>query len=429
MQVRKRLNTLISLTYIGATLTWASGIAGGILLTLCWLGCLSPAASLRLWVTAVLVGGLSGLLWSRTKHLNLYDSAQWLDDRLDDHETLSAALVCMEHHADEAFDGMIVAKAIQLLQAKHRIKWPHRRALIWSVGSLLAITVITMLFSFWPSDIRPVELRATRDPITNALHVKPAKHAEERSMDQTTKKMAERLFPHNPKMARRMEKALEQGDTAELEKLLKDAKWDTDLMANRETAPAENPKAQAEQEMQQKMLQMVKGINLSNHNKAQGKKKGKTEGSQQAAGANGNSEQTRKKSSDVRSGNTERFIPGSNKDKMEGERRAQMSDAGQGRRSQAGKGESTVGKRWGNLDGQTSSQTALITSKKNSPMLEYVMPKKGAQIPLSEALPQAGRSAESAMVRESLPGEYKSFVRSYFLRLTKAAGSGKSKKK
>jgi hypothetical protein len=181
--------------------------------------------------------------------------------------------------------------------------------------------------------------------------------------------------------------------------------------------------------MQQKMLQMVKGINVSNNNKQQGKKKGNTEGSQQAAGTNGNYEQTHKKSSDVRRGNADRFIPGSNKDKMEGERRAQMSDTGQGRRSQAGKGESNVGKRWGNLDGQTSSQTALITSKKNSPMLEYVMPKKGARVPLAEAAPQAGRSAESAMVRESLPGEYESFVRSYFLRLTKAAGGGNNKKK
>lgn len=432
-RARTYLNGLIVVSMMLKSLAWMGFISGTLLIVakmarLSW-------GNWKVWLVLSLAGCLAGCGIAMARRLGMIEAARWLDNRLESGEVFSAALVCINRPKSGPFDDAILLRADDWT-GRSNIPWPWRHMLRWLTAALGMLVVISLLFAAQLPRIQIFhQLTANHGQLLAEDGLSPSGKPKGHSDAQSPRALAEKLFPQNHQLARKMEEALRKGDAFELERLFKEAEWDTDNMIDREIASAEPGKVETQkQRMEREMLAMARenGENASKETDGSMSGNGKTGredgGKHKTLARTGNSSKNQQKVQDGSNGNDE--IPAerqSNEGRGKEHKSHQSEQGNRGKGQQAGKGKGNVNKYWGDLTGSTTQTKAIITQRKDGPMLEYVLPGKKIRAPLTEAVPHAQRSAEAAMTKQEVPGEYEAFVRSYFLKLTQKSSGGSKK--
>ena len=252
---------------------------------------------------------------------------------------------------------------------------------------------------------------------------------------QTQKNIAGMIFPKNSKMAAMFQKALQTGDIETIEKLLAGVKGELEKDISKASTPEERAIIEQKQQQQNFLTKMI----YSAYDDKGGEKSGKTEnqgnGSEEKPGDKNLDEKGSQKSGPLnKTGQKDDSQnPGENQSQQEGGNstgkeepdqsgtdtggRPGGGDYGEGLKAGTGTGNNKPG--FKDEKDNTKRGKLMLGKREGSPVMEYINPGNGSAIPLSKILPDAKKSAETAMSRDDIPGEYEDFVGSYFMELTK----------
>jgi hypothetical protein len=454
---KARLNALIS---AAACLDWAwkAALAGAALvlplrfLGLGWQG-------LALWAILVAAAACYGYLRSLPRRLDSARAARWLDERYENNELLSAAVVCLERECSGAFDAPILesaeAFAAQARLPEFRLK-PFVLKASWTSALCLACLAVIALAQpardAGPRSLSDARGSSSIDKILESAAARPDSFQGKEARD-----LAYQLFPRDKRMASLVERALRDGRIEDLRKLLERA--ERDFNKRLDDAKSELDRQAVAEEMALFKKAMKQGLGGGDSSEGQdengaeqgdGPNRKGQEGADPGSGgtdarppdslANGGQDSSGGSDSGRREGGQpqqpQQPMPGSEPSDGAGSGRdgRMPNDGSQGGTSQPGSGKTGGGKMAGvgrgegvltlapKSPGGKAAEPLTLGEDEKDQMREMILPElpgtgKGAAPAFDST-----RSAASAVSRTDLPLEYRDFAKSYFIRLTEGEG-------
>ena len=379
------------------------------------------------WGTFVLLGAIVGLLLGTLHRTDRFETARWLDWRFKTQGAFSAALDCLELKTDHPFASLLLFRAERLVKEVQKIPWPTRYLKQWTgiaLGLLLASGLFMQMGLANQKDVRLV--KAPVNTGKTAPQNNPLKQ-ETVQPGLPSQQVAKTFAPNNPKMAKKIEQALQSGDSALLQRLLNEAQQEMDGSKGR-IKPGEVDPAQINPNLKGFMLPSSQSSDSKQKNpQVNAGHSTKGQGSNRQYGA-----QTDEK---PRSGGRKKDPKGDKEPDMDGDKERRSSgdndrtnqrtpnNSGNQGQQQPGKGDGERSKHSDQLPPNFGGKKVVLNQQKEGELFEYVLPGKDATVPLSEIVTDAQLSAEAAMERLGIPGEYSDFVRYYFLELSQSVGS------
>jgi hypothetical protein len=453
---RARLNAAI---VAHRALAWAApaAVAAGLAAAgLHALGILGPA--FIVWASATAALAAAGAATALKSRLDAAGAARWLDERLEDDELLSAALVCLSRGSSERFDAEVVKAAEEILPRAQGLRASAkplaRKAALAAAGCAIGAYLI-FLASPLALPGRPASTQADKP---GAAAGADTALALAKGGSAAAAAFANSLFPDDKRRATLAERALREGRLDDLRDMLRAADLEYETKLNRSLTDPERRKLAAERDRIQSAsdalamdARTIAGDPMAGQGDGKGGGQGEGEGGA-PGGSSGAGSGTRP--GDPRSqgspgtrgnGQGEQGSPsqfGSQPGQSGGGYGGRQGSEGQGRgqggeNSPEGAGPGTAGSEGSGLGGSgagkgsgspggfaavepsSSPEQAVIGPSKQASFFEIVLPGRDAAKPITELAPGSGKSAESAMSREGVPLEYEDFVRSYFMSLSK----------
>lgn len=414
---------------LGAARAWLPGAA--------WFlptapGGTSPAllGAAAILILLCLAAGVPAL---RRRRLDRAAAARWLDQRLGSRDLLAAGLDCLEAGADPIFAQRIAARAARLARQAGTQQpgfYPWKALAARAGIALAALTLAGGGAMAWnPEAAALAETAAAAERSVSALDpsrqdASPENRATIPSSgpDQEATRLAAKLFPADRRLAALAREALRNQDNAALDYLLAQnnlTRDDLDRLADASPEDA-RPSPPASQDSD-----------------PSGGQSGQDGGGRDKSGQPGDSGQSGQ--APGRSGNqpgqpgNQGQQPQGGADGPRGPRNPEGSAQGQGQGQQGDNANnSATGGRKGGF-GEANSSTAqrdtagrlgpdlLVKQPDPAKPFEIVLPEQGTSRPLAAAVPDARRSAESALSRRSAPLSYEQYVMSYFTALSQEA--------
>jgi hypothetical protein len=422
---RRRLNAAI---VAHRALAWAipSAAAAAVAAAALRLAGLETAGFL-LWAFILAAGSAVGAARGLGSRMGTADAARWLDEALGEDELLSAALVCLERGRSGRFDDEVLAKAEPQAERAAGIRPPIRPtarkaalAAAAATASILAIIVARPLDPFF-SDGAAAGRRAAS---TQEARAKAS--ASESESREAASALAAALFPDDKRMAMLAQRALREGRLDDFKDILRGADIDLSSRIDRTVSELEKKKLTKERDrVRDAMNSMIasSGGDSEGADSGEGQGGGRDgEGGQEEGDASGGGRAP---------GSAEGIEPGEAEagggEGASGDMQGTAGSGGTGAGEGAGRGGEGWGtgtgspRDWGTVEPKAGSAKASLDLADDSSFFELVLPGEGASAPLASVLPGSRRSAESAMSREGVPLEYRDFVRSYFMALSKGA--------
>jgi hypothetical protein len=422
---RSRLNAVI---VAHRALAWAvpaaaAAAAAAVALRLAGL----EAAGLAAWAVILAAGAAAGAARGMASRMGTADAARWLDERLGKEELLSAALVCIARGRSGRFDEKVLADAEARAALAAKIKPPAKptarkatMAAAAATASVLALVLARPLDPYF-SDPGSAGRRA---PISREARAKAS--ASDSESREAAAALAASLFPNDKRMATLAQRALREGRLDDFQDILKGADVDLSSRIDRSVSELEKKKLTRERD---RLRDAMNSLAASSGGDAERADRGEGEGG--GSGGEGGQDEGILSGSGRAPGDAGAQERGEGGEAGgEGGSGDMESAAGQGG-TNGGEGGGTGGEGWGTGSGSPRSwgtvepkagkAAASLDLADDSSFFELVLPGEGAAAPLASVLPDSRRSAESAMSREGVPLEYRDFVRSYFMALSKGA--------
>ncbi len=432
--VGRRLNAAI-LCHRALSWTLLAAIAAGAFVA--FLRALGLAtANYPLWLGLVAAATALGGFLARTSLVGEAGVARWLDERLGAEGLLSAALVCLGRGKSGRFDGEIVDRALALLPQARDVKYPRGPLARKAALSLAALAIGAYLIFLAAPLARP--RAAPGNPVQaegaaagdKALSLRRAQES-----GQAASAFAASLFPTDRRRATLAERALREGRMDNLRDLLKSADMD---YGSRLAGQVSEPERKRLTEERSRLQEASQALDLE-YRQGRG-------GRADRPGEPGDSEgpSARGGGADRRQGGSlaEKGGGGSGAEGSRGGRRPKPQEEGgalggsggeSGDEGGAGQGMGSGGSsasrgwgtgpgqegNWGRIEPPAKPGRLVVEPSKDSAFFELVLPGQAPKGSLSSLLPDSMRASESAMSRESIPFEYRDFVSSYFLSLSK----------
>jgi hypothetical protein len=438
-QARRRLDAAI---LAQRALRWVApaALASGFVLALAELAGLRFAA-LPLMAAVVVAAAGAGTASAWKARMDACQAARWLDRGLGDEELLSAALCCIEEPSRREFgEKLVEAAAAQLPRARtlRASSLPLAKAGALAIAALgLGLGAMALAGSARGDAVSAPRVAKAGAQGDQALDAETASALASESVGGASS-FASSLFPEDKRLAKLTERALREGRIDDLRDLLNAADLELESRMDRPIGDLERSKLGEERRRIQEAASVLDRRGGSG--KSAGGSRGRA-GGDGAAQEEGETENRYSRAAPEAGGTPEygqggapgdspssgksggAFGEGSGGQDSEGEQNYPGERGGAG--SGAGRGGSSYGTgqgaegSWGPIEGQLSTEKAVIPSPKDSPFFELVLPGADSSLPLSKIAPASAKSAESAMSRQSVPLEYEEFVRSYFLSLSK----------
>ena len=436
MQVR--LNLIIILNQAAQYLFWVGLAVGLAMVALRWLGLIT--GRIELWFGLVLAGGFGGAIIGWRRRLNLMATAGWLDEHLHNGEAFSAALFCKQRDWSGEFDQAILESVRKQTVSIAQVRWPYRavvRQVLLAAGVNMLIPLLFFVINYggfrgmhsdFGSLLKQSELvKARSNPKSN------------RYLMQTAQTIAQQLFPDDTNLANQAELALNNGDLILLEQLLNQSALNAQRKMNGLTDPVERRQLQAKEAEREQLASDLKkqladqsGPKQDSQNRLN-RDEEEDNWDQNQSGLGG--EQNRLTENTASSGKNKSGKNATGKDRSsqgddltkseaESETGENGSGAGGGSGTTAGSGKGRQQGNWGKVTARSGSPQILLNQGKEGPVFEYVLPGQNARVPLSQVLPFSQRSAEAALNRQGVPGEYTDFIQAYFLMLAQETKGG-----
>ncbi len=430
---QKRLNMIVIALWVLKLLSLTSLIAGFLIVLLRSFGW---PVNLLGWSIITLAGGLAGLVLGWRNKLDQYKTACWLDEYLHDDQALSAAVFCFNRNCNGVPDQFIIERADNVAVSVRHIHWPLRIFSQWLGLSTVILISTGLMVYFWFPTFRKTEAQIPKTISSDKLQPKLVKKTVP-ELKQTPKEFGKALFPQDEKLARQVEKALQEGDFNTLNSLFKQANLNMEQKIAK-ASPADANRLRNEQQKAKAMMQQMpnsrngksQGNKSTNDNKGgksnNGNQKGRQgngedqsnarQGEQSGQGKNGpkNGKQQYRGSGNSWGMNN---YPNSSKPSEESNGKANSG-------KQAGKGSGKKNGDRGEVAAQSGKEKALIAPRENSSDLEMILPGKNARVPLTDILPDLQRAAETALIKDGVPIEYEDFAGSYFQKLAESLKEG-----
>jgi hypothetical protein len=382
------------------------------------------AAGFVLWACIAAAGTAVGAARGLGARMGTAAAARWLDERLGGEELLSAALVCVGRGRSGRFDDEVLAAAEgrAALAAGVKVPWrPTARkaalAAAAAAASVLALVLARPLdVSFAASSEALRRAAVSRGSTARAW-------ASEAEIRAAASALAASLFPDDKRMATLAQRALREGRLDDFRDILRGADIDLSSRIDRTVSELEKKKLTRERDLLRDAMSSI-----ASNAGASADRKDRDEGSSGAQdGAEGDGEGAGSAGgSGPGPGDRE---GGGTAGEGQGEGGGEGGASGAG--GPGGEGAGAGGAGWGEGSGSQARRAPVEAASgggavsldlaDDSSFFELVLPGELAAAPLSSALPDSRRSAESAMAREGMPLEYRDFVRSYFMALSKGA--------
>lgn len=413
---RRRLNLIYIGSLVFKIFFWYGTLTGLLL----WLLRLNRRSDItwQLWLNLLFFLGSAGLVWGWLHRVKLSQTAYWLDEHLGNHELFSAALHCLKPDSREVFSGQILAAAATAVAKRPKIKWPYRNLVFNAIGTVFGFALITALFTWqfnWVAKkAHPAQTRQYKEQyaLLNEIIV-----PDDNPAQCSPRMLARILFAYDIIKANQAERALAEGNWEQLTELISQVKQEI----KQKYARAENPEAKKQLEAEQQKLEKVARVldpknrndSLESDNREQGliANAGQPGGGSEISGRISVNVRTESKPAQ-RTG--DRQADASNQADDDDPYNDYAADTP----SQAGEGRGTKDGIWGRVAARAGTERLLISSRRDSPTLEFLLPDKNAKVPLGQAVPAIRRAAEAAVQRDGVPAEYQHFVSNYFTGLT-----------
>ncbi|HYH02750.1 MAG TPA: hypothetical protein VEC37_06595 [Bacillota bacterium] len=386
-----------------------------------------PGITWHLWFTTLVPIGAAGLFWGWLRWVKLTGAAHWLDEHLGNHELFSAALHCLKPDSQEVFSEPILAAAEAAVAEKPKIQWPYRSLVFNAVGAICGFALVMVLFT-WQFNgngvkTNPAQAKQFREQyaILDEIVAGDGNPAQ-----CTPRIMARILFAHDIVKANQAERALTEGDFEQLAELVSQAEREIKQKYARTENPEVKKQLAAEQKKLEKATRLLDPENRDDSLESEYQEQGLVANAAQQGG-----------DSKTVSGRLPASGSPAGKGQRAGNRQAAGSNPGDDddpyndysaeTPSQAGDGKGSKDGNWGKVAARSGTERLLITSRKDGPTLEFLLPDKTTKVPLSQVLPASRRTAESAVQRDGVPAEYQHFVSNYFTELTQQTNRTKAK--
>ncbi len=423
-RTRRGLNLILTAVQIIRFMTFA-GMAGGLFILIIRLAGW-PVANFTFWIILVLSGGLAGLIRGWSQRLDLQAAARWLDEHFQNQEAFSAALTCLERNYSGSLDAFVMERAEALMETHGIIRWPlhylKKQALI--AFGILCLAGVTAVWR-----IPAINHNLSQIQLNGPMADKASNKSQQifnRIALQTPQELAEQLFPRDAKLAAEAEKALQSGDIERLAEIMQQAKPDLDTKLSQNISPAERKRSELEEEQRSQMMQTLQRAMSGSGRNNQDDAKAQREALEKMFGRR-DTKSIRLENFwlDKEAGTSEVPLENDSKKKTVVRNNKNRNKTGahqyipcDGSMSPGDELGNQTGN-WGRIIPRSGSQPAAIIRRNNHSVLEYVLPGKNAAVPLAGILPDARRTAETALVRNGVPLEYSDFVRSYFFELSR----------
>lgn len=383
----------------------------------------NPSPSARIAVVA----GFSALasaafvLWRRKRRLTRNGAASWLDEQSRSLGLFRAASECLDREVAGPGGDRVLAQADRLRSAVavprlpwHRLAQRAALALVVTAGAglvlALAPPVPTLLGHRADSTSPPTLSLSPKQPAADSRQLSPHEAAQ-------------RLFPEDARLAALAEQALASGDPGALEALLEQ----NTAGADRAGAPGGSASGG-----EPGRAPGQPGADDGTAHQAEGSGKGDpgTSGPSRTRGGNQPSESASKAQQEKggkpgpsgkspggdqssRTSGPQGQVPGgSSPGQTSGSEQTPFQSGGA---PGTGQSQQPLGSR---PAAGTSDRSLVLKEQENPGVFEYVLPGTGPQLPSSQTVADARRSAEAIISRSAPPLEFENTIRDYFLSLT-----------
>lgn len=424
----RNLNRILVSIHVARAMAWTGTVAGIAVLAARFFGLRD---ALTVWIALTALGGLIGFAVGRARRLDRAGTARWLDRHLGTGEALSAALICLARGCAGSFDAAIVERAEVLSAPGTKIGWPMRFLLHRAATALIVMAVFAPAIGLWSHGLGAPCTAAL--PGASPVQDRPGRPSgpkkASRALELPPQVVAQAMFPYDKELALQAEQALRAGDAELLNELIKQARRGMEEELARAQSPEERRRIQAEQERRQSI---IRGTQSSSGNEDRDEES--TAGRPAPAGG-GEGRDGREQEPEGRPGKSgmasmasRREAGGRPQDGIGLTENGDLDDIyprppGPGSGT---KGGGTPGTGRGNARGsqgrtaeKTGGDRVLIAPREDDSVLEYVLPGKGARVPLVQVVPDSRRAAEGALGHAFVPAEYADSVRWYFLALSR----------
>jgi len=386
------------------------------------------AAGLLLWAGLLAVGAALGAARGLSARMSTADAARWLDERLGKDELLSAALVCVARGRSGRFDDEVLAKAEGQAALAAGIRPPLRPiarkaalALAAATACALALALVGPLDPYYSDGGAP----GRRAAASREARAKAA--ASEAEAREAAAALAATLFPNDKRMATLAQRALREGRLDDFRDILKGSDVDLSSRIDRTVSELEKKRLTRERDRLRDAASSLMASAASDDERGDGER---GEGSGDGEGGPGDQGDDYFLGGRGAPGPDERRSGGGSL--ADGSGGAEEGGTGAVGSEEPGEGDSRGGsggsgwgtgsgspRSWGDIAPKAGKDAASLDLTDDASFFELVLPGEGAAAPLASVVPGSLRSAESAMSREGVPLEYRDFVRSYFMALSK----------
>jgi hypothetical protein len=385
------------------------------------------AAGLVLWACVAAAGTAIGAARGLSSRMGSADAARWLDERLGGDELLSAALVCIARGRSGRFDDEVIAAAAALAPLAAAIKVPARPAARKAAlaAAAVAASVLALVLA------RPLDasLAASGEAGRGRAAVSRGSSGRASASELETRAaasaLAASLFPDDKRMATLARRALREGRLDDFRDILRGADLDLSSRIDRAVSELEKKKLTRDRDLLRDAMSSLAQAAEAPESRPE-QDEGALGARAEGGGTDGPSGPEGGPGDGAGTGSGDRSGRGAAEEGEGGGRGGAPGDGNSG-----GEGGGSGGAGWGEGSGsqvrrapvEASSGGGSVTLDlaDDSSFFELVLPGESAAAPLASALPESRRSAESAMAREGMPLEYRDFVRSYFMALSKGA--------
>jgi hypothetical protein len=410
-----------------------------------WLPALGPA--LAAWAAATLAGAVAGLARGWKGRLDDGAAAAWIDQRIGSAELVSAAYYCLGRSLSGPYDAELVARAEAEIGIRHRIGAPAG-ALVFKPPRHVLISRALFAAAALLVSAALIESAAWLSPRLHHGRVESQASAFAEggffSIPETASRPGERaepsapdmdfgsLFPEDPALAGLAERAFREGRIEDLRSMLKKAEGELERRVQRD---GDRGRARRELEALRKTESELEGAGAgrgredpSSAESARASEPGLTEDGEPGQGGGQGEGKAPQGGGSGGAGSPDgisppgkKSAPGRGEGGDEAESPSDESSPGSGSPgggSAPGTGSGRA-KDWGRIEPGAKAEEAEIPVDPEAAFYSYVLRERASEGGLSEALADAERSAEAAISRNSVPVDYGSFVRSYFLELAR----------
>jgi hypothetical protein len=425
---RSRLNLAI---VAHRALAWAipsAGAAAAVGAVLRFAGL--DAAGLVAWAGLVAIGAAIGAARGMSARMSTADAARWLDERLGSEELLSASLVCLARGRSGRFDDEILAGAEGQAALAAEIRPPIRPTARKAALALAAATASALALVL----ARPIDPFLSEGGAAGRRAAAPSEarakaSASESESREAASALAASLFPDDKRMATLAQRALREGRLDDFQDILRGAELELSSRIDRTVSELEKKKLTRERDrVRDAMNSMIASASAEDRDAGRDGSPGGGSG-QDSEGAGDRGDE----------GSGGSVAPGPGEGSERGGASAEQGEGGSGgEEGAAGSGGESGGedggkggqgwgtgsgspRSWGEIEPKAGGDSASLDLTDDASFFELVLPGDDASAPLASVIPGSRRAAESAMSREGVPLEYRDFVRSYFMALSKGA--------